>query len=128
MDTIKKIEFLRTNLKAKIQNCKRCCSVIRASPLSGCNRLKETEFSRYHRTPQSRCVLALQLTNYSHNLAHYLARAPKQKRDNGQWRNIKGQTQSVSALDGDEWGLIRCLPSHLPSLHHGCSPLNHNDD
>lgn len=58
----------------------------------------------------------LQLTNDGLTLVDHLARAQKQKRDNGQWRNIKGQTQSVFALDGDEWGVIHCLPLHLPSL------------
>lgn len=77
-------------------------------------------------TVLSTCSSLTTLTQF-HNLMDYFARAQKQKRDNGQWRNIKGQTQSVSALDGDEWGIIHCLPSHLPSMHHG-SPLNHNDD
>lgn len=63
-----------------------------------------------------------------HNLMNYLARAQKQNRDNGQWKNIKGQTQSVSALDGDEWSVIHRLPSHLRALHRGCSLLNCNDD
>lgn len=54
--------------------------------------------------------------SHSRILVDYLARAQKQKGDNGQWRNTKGQTQSVSALDGDEWGVIRRLPSRPPSL------------
>lgn len=47
----------------------------------------------------------------------YLARARKQKGDNGQWRNTKGQTQSVSVLDGDEGAAVGRPPSRPPSLH-----------
>lgn len=47
----------------------------------------------------------------------YLARARKQKGDNGQWRNTKGQTQSVSVLDGDEGAAAGRPPSRPTSLH-----------